>query len=95
MVMLMELYDEQYKEGTKKMMEASKEVMEAYKNYQKTLLEKSPFDKKTTELLMLAASCAIQCSYCIDTHSKRAKLLLMPKSRTQSSWLRLSSTAQQ
>ncbi|MFH2020169.1 MAG: carboxymuconolactone decarboxylase family protein [archaeon] len=70
----MELYDEKYKNGTKKFMEAAKDAAEAYKNYQKVLLEKSPFDKKTTELLLLSASCAIQCSYCIDTHSKRARL---------------------
>ncbi len=69
-----ELYDDKYKNGTKKFMEVNAEAAEAYKNYQKVLLDKSPFDKKTTELMLLSASCAIQCSYCIDTHSKRAKL---------------------
>ena len=69
-----EIYDDVYKNGTKKFMEVTKEVTEAYKNYQKTMVDKSPFDKKITELMLLSASCALQCSYCIDTHSKRAKL---------------------
>lgn len=71
---MVELYDETYKNGTKKFSEANKDVLEAYKNYQKVMLEKSPFDKKMTELMLLSASCAIQCSYCIDTHAKRAKM---------------------
>ena len=69
-----DLYDKTYKEGSKKFIGASKELVEAYKVYQKLLTDKSPFDKKTTELMLLSASCAIQCSYCIDTHAKRAKL---------------------
>lgn len=69
-----ELYDDKYKKGTKNFIEVTKEVSSAYKEYQKTLLDKSPFDKKTSELLLLSASCAIQCVYCIDTHAKRAKL---------------------
>jgi|SaaInlStandDraft_4_1057021.scaffolds.fasta_scaffold28551_2 AhpD family alkylhydroperoxidase len=69
-----DLYDKRYKSGTKKYIEAAKEPMAEYKKYQKSLLDNSPFDKKTTELILLASSCAIQCSYCIDTHSKRAKM---------------------
>lgn len=69
----MELYDESYKQGAKKFKEASAELVEAYKKYQAMLAEKSPFENKTNELIMLAAACAIQCSYCIDTHSTRAK----------------------
>lgn len=69
----MELYDDAYKEGAKKFKEAAQEVVDAYKNYQKVMLEKSPLGTKTNELLMLAASCALRCSYCIDTHSTRAR----------------------
>ncbi len=68
------LYDEEYKKGSKTFMKETKELVDAYKEYQKLLTKNSPFDKKTTELMLLAASCAIQCSYCIDTHGKRAKL---------------------
>ena len=42
--------------------------------HQKAVLDNSPFDKKTTELMLLSASAAIHCAYCIDTHAKRAKL---------------------
>jgi AhpD family alkylhydroperoxidase len=68
------LYDADYKKGSKVFIDKAKDLVDAYKNYQKLLTDKSPFDKKTNELMMLAASCAIQCSYCIDTHAKRAKL---------------------
>jgi len=71
---MVELYDADYKKGTKSFIDNSKDVMTAYKQYQKVLTDNSPFDKKVTELMMLSASCAIQCSYCIDTHSKRAKI---------------------
>ena len=69
-----ELYDKKYKAGSKKYMDANKKSATAYKQYQKALAEDSPFDAKTTELMLLAASAAIQCAYCIDTHGKRAKL---------------------
>ena len=69
-----ELYDKEYKESTKKFLDVTKDVAEAYKQYQKTLSDNSPFDKKTNEIIMLAVSSALQCVYCIDTHSKRAKL---------------------
>ncbi len=69
----MELYDDAYKNGAKKLKESAQEVVDAYKNYQKILLEKSPLGTKMNELVMLASSCALRCSYCIDTHSTRAK----------------------
>ena len=68
-----EIFDEKYLQGAKKFKEANKEVVEAYKNYQKVLLEKSPFGTKMNELMLLSVSCAMQCSYCIETHSTRAK----------------------
>lgn len=69
----MDVFDEDYKTGGKKFKEASKEAVEAYKKYQAAVAEKSPFENKMNELIALAASCAIQCSYCIATHSTRAK----------------------
>ncbi len=70
----MELFDDEFKEGSKRFKDAAPEAVEAYKNYQKVMLEKSPFGGKMNELILLAASCAIQCSYCIKTHAKRAKM---------------------
>lgn len=35
--------------------------------------EDSPFDKKTMELMALSASAAIRCSYCVESHSAKAK----------------------
>ena len=55
-------------------MDANKKSATAYKQYQKAVAEDSPFDTKTAELMLLAASAAIQCAYCVDTHGKRAKL---------------------
>lgn len=67
-----ELYDKDYMKAAAKFKELTKEQSDAYKKYQETLA-KGPFDKKTSELLLLAAGCAIQCDYCVDSHSKKAK----------------------
>ncbi len=67
-----ELFDKDYMKASAKFKDASKEQVEAFKKYKETLT-KGPFDKKTSELLMLAAGIAIQCDYCIDSHSKKAK----------------------
>jgi len=69
----MDIFDDDYKKGSENFKNASKELVEAYKKYQGLLVEKSVFGPKITELMLLAASCAIQCSYCIATHSARAK----------------------
>ena len=69
----MDVFDEDYKKGSERFKNAQKELMDAYKNYQRVLVEKSSFGPKITELMLFAASCAIQCSYCIATHSLRAK----------------------
>ena len=67
-----ELFDKDYMKASAKFKEASKEQVEAFKKYKETLT-KGPFDKKTMELLLLAAGCAIQCDYCIDSHSQKAR----------------------
>jgi len=69
-----ELFSKEYMKASAKFKEASKDASEAYKKY-KEVLANGPFDKKTSELLLLSASCAIQCSYCIETHAKKAKAL--------------------
>ena len=69
----MNLFDEDYHKGSEKLKEASKEMVDAYKNYQRTMIEKSPFGSKMNELIFLSAACAIHCSYCIETHAARAK----------------------
>lgn len=52
----------------------SKEVADAYTAWHKTVFgNEKLFDKKTMELFALCASCAIKCSYCIESHSQKAR----------------------
>ena len=55
--------------------ELSKGVAEKYQEWHKAVFDesKSPFDKKTMELIALAVSAAIRCSYCIEAHGQKAK----------------------
>jgi AhpD family alkylhydroperoxidase len=69
-----DLLNKEYMKAAAKFKSASKDAVEAYKKY-KEALSKGPFDKKTNELLLLSAACAIQCSYCIESHGKKAKAL--------------------
>lgn len=49
-------------------------LRQAYMAYHKTAFEAGKLDKKTKELIALAVATAIRCSYCIDSHSQKAKV---------------------
>lgn len=55
--------------------ELSGEVADTYKAWQKSVMDEegSPFDRKTMELMGLAAAAAVQCKYCVEAHSQKAK----------------------
>ena len=46
---------------------------EAYAAWKTAAMAAGALDKKTKELMALCAACAIQCEYCIDSHSQKAK----------------------
>lgn len=67
-----ELYDEDYRAGVKALKEAAPETADAYNAWGKAI-NGMALDRKTEELAALAASIALQCRYCIDTHAKKAR----------------------
>jgi len=44
-----------------------------YTEWHKSVFSEGPFDKKTKELIALAAGSIIHCAYCIDSHSQKAR----------------------
>lgn len=64
--------DDEHIEDSQKFVEASGSIWEKYQSWQKELAEESVFDNKTRELMMLAASAAAQCPYCVHTHGQKA-----------------------
>jgi len=50
------------------------DVVKKYQDWHRSVFkDEKPFDKKTMELMALSASAAIRCSYCVDSHSQKAK----------------------
>ena len=50
------------------------DVATKYQEWHKAVFQdQDQFDKKTLELMALSASAAIRCSYCVDSHSQKAK----------------------
>ena len=68
-----ELIDKDYLHFAEVFKEAMPELAVDYDTWKKKAFDGSVIDKKTTELLALAASFAILCPYCIDSHAVKAK----------------------
>jgi len=53
----------------------SGKVAKSYQEWHKSVFDEgdNPFDKKMSELIALASAASIRCSYCIDSHSQKAK----------------------
>ena len=64
--------DDEHVKDSRKFVEASGSIWDKYQSWQKELAEESVFDDKTRELIMLAASAAAQCPYCVHTHGQKA-----------------------
>ncbi len=64
--------DDEHIKSSKDFVEASGSTWEKYQEWQRELATESVFDHKTRELLMLAASAAAQCPYCVHTHGQKA-----------------------
>ena len=67
----MELYTEEYLKASSIMKESSKEINDKYKEWKRAV--ETSLDPKTVELISLGASIALRCSYCIDSHSQKAR----------------------
>lgn len=65
--------DPNYMKNSAKFKELSGEVAEVYKEWHRRVFETGPIDRKLKELIALAASSAIRCEYCIESHSQKAR----------------------
>lgn len=68
-----DLYTEEYMKAVGRFKEAVPAQDEAYQKFRQEVFNGQVFDRKMQELIALSAACAIQCTYCIDAHSKKAK----------------------
>ena len=68
-----ELFYEGYLKASEKFKQNAGAAQEAYQAWKNTAMAAGALDKKTKELMALSAACAIQCEYCIDSHSQKAK----------------------
>src|SRR3989338_11011187 len=68
-----ELIDQDYLHFAEVFKEALPELAADYDTWKKKAQAGEVFDKKTSELLALAASFAMLCPYCIDSHAAKAK----------------------
>ncbi|MDO8627554.1 MAG: carboxymuconolactone decarboxylase family protein [Candidatus Diapherotrites archaeon] len=66
------LIDEAHLHATAEFKELTPEIQEAYKNYHRAVFADGALDKKTKELIAFAVGSAIQCEYCVETHSEKA-----------------------
>ena len=49
-------------------------LADGYFAFHKTAYEPAKLDKKTKELIALGVAAAIKCTYCIDSHSQKARV---------------------
>ncbi len=68
-----ELFYDAYLKASEKFKQNSGAVNEAYAAWKNAAMAAGAIDKKTKELMALAAACAILCEYCIDSHTQKAK----------------------
>ncbi len=64
--------DDEHIKSSNDFVESSGEIWEKYQEWQTSIVTESVFDHKTRELMMLAASAAAQCPYCVHTHGQKA-----------------------
>ncbi|MFB6192693.1 MAG: carboxymuconolactone decarboxylase family protein [Candidatus Nanohaloarchaea archaeon] len=64
--------DHDHREAAKDYKEASGEIGEKFRDWQDEVEEETGFDRKTTELMMLAVASALECEFCINAHSQKA-----------------------
>lgn len=72
-IALKELYDSGHLKAAEEFKKQSENQNEAYKDWQQRVFKQNALDEKTVELVALSAAVALQCEYCIDTHSQKAK----------------------
>lgn len=68
-----ELFYDAYLKASEKFKQNAGATAEAYNAWKNAAMAAGALDKKTKELMGLAAACAIQCEYCIDSHAQKAK----------------------
>jgi AhpD family alkylhydroperoxidase len=67
------MIDNNYMKNSAKFKEIDKEVALSYQDWHRKVFETGVLDRKIKELMALAASCALRCEYCIESHAQKAK----------------------
>lgn len=68
----MHLYSEVSRENAEMRAAATPEILDAWRNFSKTVFKPGALDEKTKQLIALAVAHVTQCPYCIHSHSKQA-----------------------
>ncbi len=66
------LYSEATRENSEMRAAATPEILDAWRNFSKTVFKAGAIDEKTKQLIAVAVAHVTQCPYCIHSHTKMA-----------------------
>ena len=66
------LYSEATRENAEMRAAATPEILDAWRNFSKTVFKAGALDEKTKQLIAVAVAHVTQCPYCIHSHTKMA-----------------------
>ena len=67
-----QLYSIPTRENADLRVKAAPEIMDAWRNFSRTVFKAGALDEKTKQLIAVAVAHVTQCPYCIRSHSKYA-----------------------
>lgn len=67
-----ELYSVPTPENAQMRAKATPEIMEAWRNFSRTVFKAGALDEKTKQLIAIAVAHVTQCPYCIHSHTEQA-----------------------
>jgi AhpD family alkylhydroperoxidase len=67
-----ELYSVPTQENAQMRAKATPEIMDAWRNFSKTVFKAGALDEKTKQLIAVAVAHVTQCPYCIHSHTEQA-----------------------
>jgi AhpD family alkylhydroperoxidase len=67
-----QLYSVPTRENSEMRVQAAPEIMDAWRNFSKTVFKAGALDEKTKQLIAIAVAHVTQCPYCIHSHTEQA-----------------------
>jgi len=67
-----QLYSVPTRENSEIRAKAAPEIMDAWRNFSKTVFKAGALDEKTKQLIAVAVAHVTQCPYCIHSHTEQA-----------------------